>query len=146
MDSSKSAKHGRAMNAVAAGTSDQTSSWIDTAGYDRIEFITSFGAITTGAVTVVKVQQAAISDGTGAADLAGSGVSVADDDDNQIVVHEIVRPTDRYVAIVIDRGTQNAVIDGVTYRLLGGQKAPETDDSTTVSAKRVLCSPAEGTA
>ena len=136
----------RVMNAVAAGTSDQNSSVVDMANWDGVKFYTAFGAITSGAVTSVKAQQAAASDASDAADLEGSAVTVADDDDNQIVVHDIHRPRERYVRIVVDRGTQNAVIDGIVAVLYRGRVQPTTDDSTTVVARKLLASPAEGTA
>ena len=104
----------RIMNGVAAGTSAQTSSAVDMAGYDAVKFYTLFGAITSGAATSVKVQQSSDDASADAyADLTGTSVTVADDDDNQVVVHDIIAPRERYLKVVISRATQNAVIDGV---------------------------------
>lgn len=47
--------------------------------------IVGFGTITASAVTSIKVQQGAASDLSDAADLLGTGITVAADDDNQIV-------------------------------------------------------------
>lgn len=142
----KNVKVIRAMNAVAAGTTDQTSSWIDTAGFDGIVFITAFGTITSTAVTSVKIQQSTASDGTNGADLEGTSITVADDDDNQMTVHDIYRPRERYLAAVVDRGTANAVIDGIVAILYNGVKAPVTHDASTVVSAEYFASPAEGTA
>lgn len=142
----KNMKFVRVENAAAAGTSDLTTDFVDTAGYDEIIFVTLFGTITAGAVTSVKAQQSAVSDGSDAADLLSSSVTVADDDDNQMVVHSVFRPRERYVNLIIDRGTQNAVVDGCLAILCHPTKAPVTDDATTVVGKKVLVSPAEGTA
>lgn len=146
MDIGKTLKFIRVENGAAAGTTDLTSDFVDTQGYDGVLFITSFGTITAGAVTSVKAQQDTDSGGATAADLLGSAVTVADDDDNQVVVHDIYRPRERYVAIVVDRGTQNAVLDGIVAILYHGSKAPVTNDATTVVALKTLVSVAEGTA
>lgn len=137
----------RVMNAVAAGQTNQTSSAIDTAGYDGVEIVSAFGAITGGAVTSVKVQQSSDDASADAyADLASSSVTVADTDDNKIVVHDIYRPRERYLKVVISRATQNAVIDGVFARRYAPRVNPSTNDSTTVVSRKLLASPAEGTA
>lgn len=136
----------RVMNAIAAGTTDQESSVIDMQGFDGVMFIAAFGAITTNAVTSVKAQQGTDATVTDAADLLGTGITVADDDDNQVVVLDIYRPRERYVRCVIDRGTQNAVIDGIVAIQYNGRRQPTTHDATTVVAAESHNSPAEGTA
>ncbi len=136
----------RVMNAVAAGTTDQESSTVDMQGFDGVMFVAAFGTITTNAVTSVKAQQGALSNGSDGADLVGTGITVADDDDNQVAIIDIYRPQERYVRCVIDRGTQNAVIDGVLAIQYKGRRQPTTHDSTTVIAAESHNSPAEGTA
>jgi hypothetical protein len=142
----KQVKVTRVMNAVAAGTSDQNSSVIDMQGWDGVTFLAAFGTITSGAVTSVKVQQGADSGLSDGADLEGTSVTVADDDDNQIAIVEVYRPRERYVRLVVDRGTQNAVIDGVIAIQYNGRRQPSTHDSSTVIAAESHNSPAEGTA
>lgn len=137
----------RVMNGVAAGTSAQTSSAIDMQGFDGVKIYSAFGAITSGAATSVKVQQSSDNASADAyADLLGTSVTVADDDDNQVVVHDIYRPKERYLKVVISRATQNAVIDGIIAVLYGASKMPTTDDSSTVVGRETHVSPAEGTA
>lgn len=136
----------RAMNAVAAGTSDQNSSVVDTAGYEAVRFIALFGTLTATQVTSVKVQQGALSDGSDMADLEGTSTGpLADGDSNKALIVEVVRPRERYVRLVVDRGTANAVIDGVIAELYQPRVMPITQD-TTVSAAEKHASPAEGTA
>lgn len=147
MNSANTEKVIRVMNGVAAGTTAQTSSAIDTQGFDGVKIYSAFGAITSGAATSVKVQQSSDNASADAyADLLGTSVSVADDDDNQVVVHDIYRPRERYLKVVISRATQNAVIDGIVAVLYGASKMPTTDDTTTVVARETHVSPAEGTA
>ncbi len=147
MNSANGEKTIRVMNGVVAGTSAQTSSAIDTAGFDGVKIYSLFGAITSGAATSVKVQQSSDDASADAyADLLGTSVTVADDDDNQVVVHDIYRPRERYLKVVISRATQNAVIDGVVAVLYNASKEPTTDDTATVVARETHVSPAEGTA
>ncbi len=131
--------------AVAAGAADINSDIVDMAGYEGIRFIIGFGAITTGAVTSTKVQQNSANSGTGMADLAGTAVTVADDDDNQIVVTEVYRPRERYVRLTTLRATQNSVIDFLIAELYGPSKEGVASDATVV-ATEIHASPAEGTA
>lgn len=129
----------------SAGTTDLTSEAIDTAGYQGARLIFGFGAITTNAVTSVKVTQCDTSGGT-YADLEGSAVTVADDDDNQIVVIDIFKPRERYLKTVIDRGTQNAVVDFLIVELYNPHVIPAATSDATVVATEKHTSPAEGTA
>ena len=134
----------RVMNAVAAGTSDQNSSSVNMSNFEAVRFTAAFGTITAGAATSVRVQQSA--DNSNWDDLLGSDITVADDDDNQVVVLDIWRPIDRYVRVTVKRATQNAVIDGVVAEQYGPRLLPTTDDSATVVAREIHNSPAEGTA
>lgn len=131
--------------AVAAGSSNLTGEIIDTAGYEWIRIITGFGTITAGAVTSTKVQQNTANSASGMADLEGSAITVADTDDNKIVITEIFRPRERYICPLILRATQNAVIDFQLVEMGGSRKLPITDDAT-VATVEVWQSPAEGTA
>lgn len=142
----KNTKLIRVENAAAAGTSDLTSDAIDTAGFEGCALFFAFGTITSGAVTSCKVQQSTASDLSGAADLEGSAVTVADTDDNKIVMIDIKHPRERYLCGIIDRGTQNAVVDGIWALLYNPRVAPTTHDSTTVVTPELHISPAEGTA
>lgn len=142
----KEVKVTRVMNAVAAGTTNQESSTVDMQGYDGVMFMAAFGTITANAVTSVKAQQGALSNGSDGADLEGTAITVADDDDNQVAIIDIYRPQERYVRCAISRGTQNAVIDGVIAVQYKGRKFPTVHDTATVIAAETHNSPAEGTA
>ena len=91
---------------VAAGVTDANSDIVDMAGFDAVRFITGYGAVTAGALTSQKVQQGAQPNLSDAADLAGSGVTVADTDDNKLVIQDLIRPNERYLRVAYDRGTQ----------------------------------------
>ena len=143
----KAAKATRVSNAVAAGTTDVECSSVDMKGFRSVTFVVAFGAITSGAVTSVKAQQSSdngVADSF--ADLEGTAISVDDDDDNQIVLLEIDEPLERYVRLVVDRGTQNAVVDGVVALQHNAAIEPVTHDSTTLCDSEYHHAPAEGTA
>ncbi len=130
----------------SAGTSDLTTEAVDTRGYSGVRFKVAFGAITSGAVTSVKLQQSSDDASTDAySDIADSGVTVADDDDNQVAIIDVYKPAKRYLCAVIDRGTQNAVVDYMEVELYNPDSAAVTQDATVVEAV-VLNTPAEGTA
>lgn len=130
----------RHSNAVVAGTTDiEPAAGVDTADCEGVLFIVSLGAITAGAVTSVKAQQSSAADGAGDAfaDLEGSEIAVADDDDNQLVYVDVRRPTERFVRCVVARGTENAVVDGITAIKYGLRKRPATQGATVVGGKIV---------
>lgn len=143
---SKATKAIRVLNAVAAGTTDQTSAGVDMANFESVTFIALFGTLTATQVTKLTAQQSD-DDGVGDAysDLEGSSTGpLADGDSNKMLVLEITKPRKRWVRVTVDRGTANAVIDGVTAI----QSHPRTQPSlvhSTVSARKLVVSPPEGT-
>jgi len=130
---------------VAAGTSNVASDIIDMAGFDAVQFMVGFGAITSGAATSINVQQGAVSTLSDAADLAGTSITVADTDDNKVAVTEIIRPAERYLRLEILRATQNSAVDFALALLYGARNVPVTHDSATVITPEVHNTPAEGT-
>lgn len=137
----------RVMNSKAVGTSSVNADVIlDMQGWDGVQFVAMAGAITDGNFQI-KAQQGQASDGTDAADLAGTlTTSLATTDDNKCASLDLFRVQERYVrAVVVRSGSTGAVIDGVIAIQYAGRKAPSTNDATIVQTKSVV-SPAEGTA
>lgn len=135
---------------VAAGSADVTDCYVvDMQGYDSVRMCVAFGTITGSAATSIRAQSAAAKSSatalTSGADIAGTSITVADTDDNKIVILDIVRPTRRYVQLLIKRATQNAVVDYAWYELYGPRKLPVVKDAN-VSNQEIWVSPAEGTA
>lgn len=134
--------------AVAAGTSDITdATGVDVSGFEEVAFLVPFGTITSGAVTSVKLQQ---SDDDGSSDaysdLEASSCTVADDQDDKVLILACRRPLKKYVRCYVDRGTQNAVVNGIIAILRHPRVSPVTQDSTVISTSKELAGPAEGTA
>jgi hypothetical protein len=116
--------------AGAAGTADIESTIVDTAGYGGVQFVIQLGAITSGAVTSAYVQQNTANSTSGMATLAGTTATIADDDDGQYVVIDVARPAERYVRLVVDRGTQNAVVAAAHAYLYNPSVAPVTNSDS----------------
>jgi hypothetical protein len=140
----------RVMSAVAAGTTTQTSTAIDMAGFQGVRFIVALGVGSASSVGQVKATQADTAAGSPVAftDIAGSGGTVftPTTDDNKVWILDIYRPTRRYVKCVVIRSAGNTVIDGIIAEQYGARVQPKVDDTTTVLGRTLLVSPADGTA
>jgi hypothetical protein len=147
---SNSTKVTRVLSAVAAGTSNQTSTAIDMAGFDGVRFIVSLGVGSSSSVGQVKATQADTAAGSPVAftDILGSAGTVftPSTDDNKVWILDIFRPARRFVKCVVIRGTGNTVIDGIIAEQYGPRVLPKTDDATTVLGRKLLVSAADGTA
>jgi len=138
----KNAAIDRVSNAVAAGTTDINSTGVDMAGFDSVLFSVAFGTITSTAVTSVQIDHS--DDNSSWNAVEGSKVSIPDTDSNKVVVVECVRPTKRYVRCTVDRGTANAVVDGITACRTLARKVP-TSQGSTVSGSKVIVGSTTGT-
>jgi hypothetical protein len=114
----------------ASGTADVTSKVIDTKGFDSVAIVFHAATIATGAVTDIYLQEAdAASDAdtlTSGANLAGSSITVADDDDNQAFVIEVNKPLKRFLQLVVNKDATNAVGASAIAYLYNADAAPTT--------------------
>ncbi len=147
MNLSTATKAIRLSNSVAAATTSITSSALDTQGFDGALFIVNMGAIASGSDCTAKLQQSS-DDGVadGYSDLLGTSISIADDDDNQLVLIDITSPQKRYLKLVLARATATAVVDSISALLYNAKNEPTTHDSATVVGFELHQAPAEGTA
>lgn len=130
----------------AAGTTAINGATLDMSGYEGVLFLCVMGAITATAVTSLKAQQGNASNMSDAADLAGTGITIADDDDNQVFVLDVYRPQERYVRPVVSRGTANAVVQSCLAVQYGARSRPTVINVTDLVTAEKHVSPAEGTA
>lgn len=131
---------------AAAATTDVTGTAIDTQGYDGVLFVAHLGTITSGAVTSLKAQQSSDDgDADAYADLAGSGTTIPDSASDKLAILDVYRPQERYVKPILDRGTQNAVLNGMIAILYKGRSVPVSLHAN-VAVSNLVVSPAEGTA
>jgi hypothetical protein len=132
-------------NATAAGTGAINSSAVDMAGYQSVMFIVVPGAIVGGATTSMNIAQDTASGGS-FTDLLGTGITIADDDDNQLFITEVVQPSKRYVRLEIARAGQNSEFSAIIAIRSGGKQLPVVNGVTDTATIEVHLTPAEGAA
>lgn len=131
--------------AGVAGTTDINGATLDMQGFEAVLTIINFGVITAAAVTSIKMQQDSASGFGGADDLAGTGITVdATTGDEDTFYIDLIKPTKRYVRLVVDRATQNAVVGGATYIQYRARRSPVSHGASVTGETHV--SPDEGTA
>lgn len=128
---------------VAAPT-DINGTTLDMTNHEGVLIIVRMGTITATAVTSIKAQQGAASDLSDAADLEGTAQTIADTDDDKTFYIDLKRPRERYVRLVVDRGTANAVVASAEYVQYGPRELPSAHGANVSGESHV--SPAEGTA
>lgn len=141
MNLSSRVKFQKVEDHTAAGTTDVVSDWVDTAGYEGVVFLTSFGTAAVG--NTLKAQQSTASDGTGAADLLGSSVTSGSSDED--VWLDINRPAERYVSVTAARGT-SSTLESIWALLYGPRELPVDNTTTGTIVGELLYEPTEGTA
>jgi hypothetical protein len=135
-----------ALDFAAAASADRNGAVLDMDGFHGVLMCVKFGAIEASAVTSIKAQQGAAANLSDAADLAGTGITVADNDDNQIFIIDLYEPTERYVRLVVDKDAAHTSEEIAWYIQYGATHRPQT---VTVADKVTYerhMSPAEGTA
>lgn len=128
--------------AGAAGTSEITGTVVDLSGYQGCLFVVQFGPIVAGAVTSIKVQQDDAAAMAAAADLADTGQTVADTDDNTVRFVDVKRPSKDFLRLVVSRGTQAATCAAMAY-LYAGRQFPTAHGAGVTG--EVHDAPVEGT-
>jgi len=126
----------RVSNAAAAGTSDVNGTGVDMQGFDGVLFVAAVGTLTATQVTTLKAQSSTDDGSTDAyADISGAvTAALADGDSNKLLVLDVHHPSERYVRPVLDRGTANAVLDGIIAIQYRAGSRPTSNGSTVSSA------------
>jgi len=130
----------------ASGTADRDGAIIDMANYETCLCVAHMATIASSAVTTIKMQQDTAPAMGSAADLLGTSVAIADDDDDQHFWIEITKPRERYIRCYIDKNGAQASAESVTYYLSGAKKLPVSNSVTDLVTGELHVSPAEGTA
>jgi len=130
---------------AAAGTTTITpTAGIDMQGFNSCLFLTMLGTVTSTGVPAIKVQQSSDDGATDAySDLEASAFAATDTDDDKIIAVEVMRPTKRYLKLILTRTTANVVLDGIVAILGNPQVVPVTQSTI---GNEVLVAPNEGTA
>jgi len=130
----------------ASGTADREGEIMDMQHAEAVLMIVKFATIAGGATTSVKAQSGTDATMTDAADLEDTGITVAADDDDQIFVIDLYRPTERYVRVYVDKDGSNAAAESAIYIKYGVRKAPVDNDVANEVTYELHVSPDEGTA
>jgi len=130
---------------LAAATAINGSS-LDLEAYtaDRVLIVVQMGAIVSGAATSLKVES---DDNTGfssAQDITGSAQTIADTKDDTIFLVDVINPPERFLRIVVSRGTQNATCSAIY--LVYGVRGNVTQVAASVSALEIHRDKAVGSA
>ena len=128
----------------ASGTADRNGATLDMQGYDGVLVVCKLATIAVGATTSIKMQSGDASDMSDAADLASTGVTIADDDDNEVKYIDLYQPRERYVRCVMDKDASNACAESVVYVQYRSKSGPVTQPTGVEGEAHA--SPAEGTA
>jgi len=138
----------RHSNAVAAGTSTITpANGIYMAGYDSVTFLVLWGTITTSGAQSIEVHSSSDDgDSDSYTALASTKVTVADSDDNKVTYVTVHHPPEDYVLCVVNRATQNSVLDGIVAVQYNGSVTRPVTQGSTVSGGETHVWPAEGSA
>jgi len=126
--------------AGAADTADIEGAIWDAQNYKDVLVLCNFGVITVTGVQGVLLQDGDASNLSDAATIAGTSVTVADDDDEKTVAITVHKLRKRYGRIHVDRATADAVVGGAMYVQTNGRKGPEASPAGTgmLSLTRVV--------
>jgi len=127
--------------AGVAATTDIDSTSVDMKDFDEVALAVTFGAITGSAVTSIHAEQSA--DDSSFTDIEGTNQTVADSDDGDTFVIDIIKPSKRYVRLVVDRATQNAVVASA-HAIQPRAKVTAVTQGTTINSETFV-TPDEGT-
>jgi hypothetical protein len=125
-----------------SGTATREGAIIDMAGMEGIVVLVKHATIASSAVGDVHWEQGAASNLSDAADLEGTAIAVAADDDDQLFASELISPRKRYVRAVVTKNAANAQAESAIYLVYGPRKGPVT---TGADEQEIHHSPAEGT-
>ena len=124
---------------ASAGTSTVTpSSGVDCQGFAGVTFFVVMGEITSGAeVSIVAETSTDNDDEDKFAEVAGSGITVMDTEDDKMFVIDVLRPRERYVRCVVNRSTQNSVLRSILAILYDPSRRPTEADANVVTVLRL---------
>ena len=135
-----------ALDLAAAAAADREGAVLDMMNFRGVLVVVKFGAIAADAVTSIKLQQGAASNLSDAADLAGTKIDVAADDDDQIFLLDLYEPVERYVRVVVDKDATHTTQEMAVYLQYGARVRPTTPTVADEVTYERHVSPAEGTA
>lgn len=132
----KNTKITRVAAAAAAGVTDVNGAVLDMAGFTGVMFIALTGDVTDTCALALKAEQNTLNQAGGMAELVGSAAFTAGatNADSKVLVLDVYAPRERYVRAVLERGTANAVVDGIIAIQYVARSAPTQQDASVIAA------------
>jgi hypothetical protein len=145
MNLSKEVKISTALD-YASANADRTGAVLDMSGFEGVLMVVKFAVIAAGAATTIKAQQDTAVGFGAPADLLGTSITVADDDDDQIFIIDLYKPLEQFVRLYIDKDAANATAEMAWYVQYGAHAKPVVQTVTNEVTYELHVSPIEGTA
>ena len=123
---------------AVAATTDVEGTVVDMKGFDWVLFIASVGTLTATQVTTLEAHGGAASNGSDATQITGASQAFADADSDKCAGVAVMKPQVRYVRPILDRGTANAVLNGIITIQGRGSKLPTTQDAASMVGLTVV--------
>lgn len=119
---------------AAAAQTDYDSTVIDMAGYDGVLFVTAFGAIAATATPKVTIHDSD-TNAVGTA-ISATAQTIGATDDDKLVIHDLLRPKKRYLAVrvVRDLVAADSTVDAILAIRYRARSEKVTQDSADVSS------------
>lgn len=130
----------------AEGSADRNGAEFDMQGFEGVMMVVKFGDIAGSATTNIHAEQDTATGMGSAADLEGTGITVADDDDNQIFIIDLYKPRERFVRVVVDKDASHNTEEMAFYIGYGAHERPTVMTLADEVTYELHVSPAEGTA
>lgn len=130
----------------ASGTADREGAALDMAGFEGVLMIVKLATIAGSGVNSIKAQSAISSNFATPHDLEGTAQTIADDDDDQIFLIDLVKPRERYVRLYVDKDASHACAESAIYIQYGARVEPVVQTVTDEVTYERHVSPATGTA
>jgi len=118
---------------------------LDMEGFDGVIGIVHCAAIAGSAVGDIHFEQDNAVGMGGAADLEGTAIAIADDDDDQIFACDLYRPREQFVRAVVTKNGANNQAESAIYIQYKARKEPVVNTEADVLTLEQHASPDEGT-
>lgn len=113
--------------AYASGTASRNGAELDMSGWDGVLMILTNATLASSAAGDLHAEGTATSGTYSSADLLGTKIAIADDDDDQVMCLDIYRPLLRYIRGVVTKNGSNAQAESLMYIQYTGRKLPVSD-------------------
>lgn len=122
--------------AAVAGTTTITTDVVDMAGFDSVAFVAHLGDVTATSALALTVFSNDTNDTTTPTETeaAASFTAGASDADNKLMIVDVTCPRQRYVYATLERGTANAVVNGIIAILYNAHNKPVTQPASVLAS------------